>query len=114
MYHRVIEKQERVEIMEMLSVREFRNSPRQVWKKLSESGPLVVTNNGNPRALMLEITASNLEETLDAIRSMQALQVIARMQTISSENGNGKMTIAEVDAEIAAARKERKHARRGH
>jgi PHD/YefM family antitoxin component YafN of YafNO toxin-antitoxin module len=100
--------------MEILSVREFRNSPRQVWKKLAENGPLVVTNNGNPRALMLEINASNLEETLDSIRRMRALQAMKRLQEISAENGNDTMTMEEIDAEIAAARKARKNARRSH
>jgi PHD/YefM family antitoxin component YafN of YafNO toxin-antitoxin module len=92
--------------MEFLTVRDFRTSPRAVWEKLSSNGKVVITNNGKPAALMLEVDGSTLEETLDTLRQAETLRLISKIQLQSVKNGTDAMTMDEIDAEIAAARAE--------
>ncbi len=90
--------------MNFATVRDFRTSTRSVWDKLNESGEIVVTNNGKPIALMLNIADWEFGELSQAIRQAKAMLSINRMRTIAAENGY--MTDEEIEAEIAAARKE--------
>lgn len=41
--------------------------------------------------------------------SLKAILAVERMQTISEKNGNSEMSLEEINNEIKAARRERKH-----
>jgi hypothetical protein len=97
-----------VNYMDYLTVRELRSSPKQVWRKLQEQGQLVLTNNGKPIAIMLRVDGANLERKIDMIEQAEAMQILSEMQMESVRNGNSKMSMEEIDAEIKAARAERK------
>lgn len=94
--------------MNFYSVRDLRTQPRQVWEKLSEVHELVITNNGRPSALMIEIDDDNMEDVLASVRQSMAMRATNKLRTASVANGNSRMTQEEIDAEIAAARKGRK------
>ena len=91
--------------MEFLTVRDFRTSPRNVWEKLSQSGEVVITNNGKPTALMLNIEDGELETLSRAVRQAKAMMSINNMRQIAAENGY--MTDDEINAEILAYRQEK-------
>ena len=57
--------------MDFLSVRELRASSRNIWRKLSQDGKMVITNNGKPTALLLDISNEDLEETLLVLRQVK-------------------------------------------
>ena len=67
---------------------------------------LWITNNGKPRALMIDVDEDNFDETLKAVRQARAIMAFAKMRRKASEEGY--MTPEEIDAEIAAARREKK------
>ncbi len=90
--------------MNFATVRDFRTSTRSVWDKLNESGEIVVTNNGKPIALMLNIVDGELGELSQAIRQAKAMLSINRMRTIAAENGY--MSDEDIEAEIAAFRQD--------
>jgi hypothetical protein len=94
--------------MEFISVRDFRTSPKSAWKKLENRNKAVITNNGKPIALMLGVDDSSLEETLATIQQAEAMRLINKIQIQSVKNGTDKMTMEEIDAEIAAVRSERR------
>ncbi|MDR1187071.1 MAG: hypothetical protein LBK95_06405 [Bifidobacteriaceae bacterium] len=71
---------------------------------------VVVTNRGRPQALMLDVDGSTLQETVEAVRVGRAVRAVAAMRERSAAMGLDRMTMEEIDAEIAAARAER-HAR---
>ena len=69
---------------------------------------MVVTNNGRPRALMIQVDAQTLEDTLAAVRQSNAQRALARLQADSVAAGLDAMTMDEIDTEIVAARAERR------
>jgi antitoxin (DNA-binding transcriptional repressor) of toxin-antitoxin stability system len=88
--------------MDFLSVREFRASSREIWHKLARGGKMVITNNGKPAALLLDLSSADLEETLDALRQVRVLRLFNQLRAEAERRGF--LSEAEVDAEIRAAR----------
>jgi PHD/YefM family antitoxin component YafN of YafNO toxin-antitoxin module len=92
--------------MEFVSVRELSKSPKLAFDKLAADGKAVITNNGQPQAILVKVDASSFESTLSMLQQLEFAQTIANMQQESLRNGNSKMTLDEINAEIAAARHE--------
>ena len=90
--------------MDFLSVREFRASSRDIWRKLSQDGKMVITNNGKPTALLLDISNEDLEETLLALRQVRAMRLFNSMR--ADARRRGFLSEQEIEAEIKAAREE--------
>jgi antitoxin (DNA-binding transcriptional repressor) of toxin-antitoxin stability system len=90
------------------SVRDLRTHPRDVWKKLSETQEVVITNNGKPSALMIEIDEENFEEVLASIRQSRAMRAVNKLRLASIRGGRSDMTIEDIDAEIRKAREEKR------
>lgn len=93
--------------MRFVSVRDLRTKSADVWKNLAKEGEMVVTNNGKPVAILAAVNESNLEETLSAFRRTRTVEAVARLQRRSEERGAGKITIEEIDEEIASVRRQR-------
>jgi PHD/YefM family antitoxin component YafN of YafNO toxin-antitoxin module len=91
--------------MDFLSVREFRASTRNIWQKLSEDGKMVITNNGKPAALLLDISNEDLEETLLTLRQVKAMRLFNQMRSYAEQKGF--LSEKEVNEEIKAARSEK-------
>ncbi len=91
--------------MNFYTVRDLRTQPRQIWEKLSEVHELIITNNGKPSALMIEIDDENMEDILASVRQSMAMRATNKLRLSSVMNGNSRMTEEEIEAEIAEARK---------
>jgi hypothetical protein len=94
--------------MEFLSVRDLSKSPKLAFDRLETDGKAVVTNNGQPRAILVKVDASSFESTLALLQKLEFMQNLADMRLASRRNGTSDMTLEEINREIAAARKERK------
>ena len=94
--------------MNFYTVRDLRTTSKNVWESLSAQGHVVITNNGKPTALMIDIADNNLEEVLAAVRQAQALRALKRLQADSLRKGLDGLTEEDIETEISAARKERK------
>jgi hypothetical protein len=92
--------------MEFVSIRELTKFPKAAFDKLTTDGKAVITNNGQPQAILVKVDASSFESTLTMLQQIEFAQAIANMQQESLRNGNSKMTLEEINAEIAAARQE--------
>ena len=93
--------------MRFVSVRDLRNRTAKVWDDLGREQDLVITSNGKPVALLSSISEETLEERLAALRRSRALAAVEALQEGSVRSGKDRMTMQEIDAEIAAARKAR-------
>ena len=93
--------------MEFVPIRDLCASPRKITAQLKRDGRLVITTNGRPTAIMLDVDSSTFEETLLDLRGLRAKKALRELQEVSVKNGTSKMTMDEIDAEIAAARAER-------
>jgi len=94
--------------MEFLTVRELSKSPKDTMTKLAKDGKAVLTNNGKPQALIFKIDGESFERTLALLQKLEFMQNSSEMRLQSMQTGNADMTLDEINAEIAAARKERK------
>jgi poly-gamma-glutamate capsule biosynthesis protein CapA/YwtB (metallophosphatase superfamily) len=98
--------------MEFLSIREFSASPRKTQQKLKEKGKLVLTNNGKPTMLVLDITGRDIEDVIDTQRRIEALQLLDNIQTQAVRGGLNTMSLREINAEINDYRKTTRKAKR--
>ena len=94
--------------LNFLSFRELRTSTAKINEMLIDNGKIVVTINGKPSAFMIAVDESTLEETLNDWRQVQALRALRNLQNQAKQNGLSDMTLDEINAEIMAARKERR------
>ena len=94
--------------MQFLTVRELSKSPKTALAKLDKDRKAIITNNGKPQALMLKIDEDNFEQTLAMIEQMEFGWAINKLRSDSIKNGTCNMTLEEINAEIKAAREERK------
>lgn len=92
--------------MRFVTVRDLRGRSAQVWKELKREKDMVITSNGKPIAILSAVAERNLEESLNAIRRARAISAVASMQLKSVETGADRMTLEEINAEIAGARKD--------
>lgn len=94
--------------MDFVTTKELRAESGKVWEKLEAGEDIVITRNGKPFALMVHSNAESLEAILRAIRAERFAETAHKLQRRSVEQGLDKMTMEEITAEIALARKERK------
>ena len=75
--------------MQFVSMRDFRTQTSQVWSWLQSGEEIVITNNGRPRAFLVNIPDGLFDKMLDGIRRAQK-----QAESIAKQNepaaGNGK------------------------
>jgi hypothetical protein len=96
-------------MIRMLSMRELRNTPNKFWKTLKGDKAVALAVNGVPRAVMLDIENGDLEEVVSLVTRVRAQQATETARRVSAARGTDRMTMDEIDAEIAASRQERTH-----
>jgi len=92
--------------MRFVSVRDFRNGTASIRKALKKEHEIVVTANGKPFAILADVDEESFEERIEALRRARFHAVIDRMQAAAKAKGMDKMTMEEIDAVIAQARRE--------
>ena len=93
--------------MKFVTIRDFRNKTAAIRKALTSEHEIVLTSNGRPFALLTDVDEDSFEEKLAALRRTRAYAVLDRIRTKAKATGVDKLTIEEIDAEIAKARRER-------
>ena len=92
--------------MKFISVRDFRNSSRDIWEKVSDDEDVVITSNGKPTAILVNVSEDNLDEVLASIRQARAMRAFNRLQEQASSSRH--MDDAEIDSVIEAYRAEKR------
>lgn len=90
--------------MNFYSVRDLRTESKKVWDNLSSGKEVVITNNGKPSALMIDIPDGSFDEIVEAVRQAKAMIAFNSMRRKAAQSGF--MTDEEIEAEINAARSE--------
>jgi len=93
--------------MDYVTVRELRAESGKVWDRVEAGEEIVITRNGKPFALLLHTKPSEVEAALRAYRASRFGIVLDRIHTHVKMHGLDRITDKEIEAEIAAARKER-------
>ena len=84
------------------SVRDLRTESKSVWENLASGGEVVITNNGKPSALMIDIPEGSFDDIVQAVRQARAMIAFNNMRRKAA--ARGFMSENEIEAEIAAAR----------
>jgi len=94
--------------MEFVTIRDLRLKPGDVWDKLRRQREIVLTSNGRPVAIIAGVGEDDVEETVAALRRARAQVAVSRLRRAAAERGADKLSAAEVEAEIAEVRRERR------
>ena len=87
---------------------ELRRKPASQWWKSVGKDDLIITSKGQPVAALVRIAAASVDSTRSLLRSLRALQAQAALQQTAVANGTARMTMADIDAEIARTRSARR------
>ena len=87
---------------------ELKKKPASQWLKSAGKDDLIITSKGQPVAVLLRLAAASVESTRSLLRSVRALQAQTALQQAAAANGTAGLTLAGIDAEIAAARRARR------
>lgn len=99
--------------MDFVTVRELRAESAKVWAKIEAGEEVVITRNGKPFALLVNTKPEDIEDTLRAVRGQRFAAALRKMQDHAEQSGASGMSMEEIDAEIALARKERRERNAG-
>lgn len=90
--------------MDFYSVRDLRTDSKAMWETLSSGNEIVITNNGKPSALMIDIPEGEFDEIVQAVRQAKAMIAFNSMRRKAAQSGF--LSDEEIDAAIADARSE--------
>jgi prevent-host-death family protein len=96
--------------MKFVTVRDFRNSSRDIWEKVNNDEDVIVTNNGKPTAILVNVSEDTLEEVLAGIRQARAMRAFNHLQEQASSNKH--MDDTEINSVIKAYRNEKRNMNR--
>ena len=95
--------------MEFVPYRVLRNQPSELRKKLEEKGELVITVDGEPMAVMLQIPKGSLEDLVLLLSQVRAQLAVATIREQARKSGLNTMTVEQADKLV----KETRTARQG-
>jgi hypothetical protein len=90
-----------------LASREFSARPGRALAAVSRAGRVLVTANGKPKAIMIPTSEATFAHDIAMLDRVALAQAVEAIRTESVTNGTDALTMAEVDAEVAAVRKSR-------
>lgn len=67
--------------MNFYSVCDLRTETKNLWDNLSADGEVVITNNGKPAALMINIPTDCFDEVVQAVRQAKAMIAFNNMRS---------------------------------
>ncbi len=94
-------------LVKFVSVSDLRLKPGQVWEDLDREEEMIITSKGKPIALLTRVNEQDFEKTVAAVRRARALMAMEGMQCASVLGGKDRMSDAQIEAEIKAARRTR-------
>jgi antitoxin (DNA-binding transcriptional repressor) of toxin-antitoxin stability system len=93
--------------MKFVTVRNLRSSPKRVWMELKKNDEMVLTSNGKPIAILTPVSEETMEPSLRTLRKARASAAVAMMQAESLARGSDRMTLRQINEEIATSRRGR-------
>ena len=88
--------------MNFYSVRDLRTDSKSMWADLNSGDEVVLTNNGKPSALIIDIPEGGFDEIVQAVRQAKAMIALNSMRRKAAQEGF--MTDDDIESIIAEAR----------
>ena len=89
--------------MNFYSMRDLRTSSGKLWSDLKAGNDVVLTVNGKPSALVIDIPEGGFDETVEAVRQARAVRALADMRKRAA--ARGYMSDDDINRSIEEARK---------
>ena len=94
-------------MLKYLSLRDLRNTPGALWRKLRGGTTVAITSDGRPRALVIGLEAEDLPGTIQLLDRLRAQLAVSRLRADATSSGNARLDAGDVDREIRATRRAR-------
>jgi antitoxin (DNA-binding transcriptional repressor) of toxin-antitoxin stability system len=94
--------------MKFVAIRELRSKTASIRQDLAQAREIVLTANGRPFAVMTPVSPDTVEEEIQAIRRARTRAAIDALRAAAKTAGVDALTMDDIDAEIAAARRARR------
>src|ERR1700741_1198536 len=91
-----------------LASREFSAHPGRALAAVGRAGRVLVTANGKPKAIMIPTSEETFSRDLEMLDRVALTQAGEAIRSDSVVNGTDALTMAEIDAEVAAVRTARR------
>lgn len=88
--------------MNFYSIRDLRTDSKRLWENLSAGDEVVITNNGKPSALMIDIPEGGFDEAVQAVRQARAMIAFNSMRRKAARAGF--LSADEIETVIAEVR----------
>ena len=73
--------------MNFYSMRDLRTESKSMWADLSRGDEVILTNNGKPSAIMIDIPEGRFDEVVQAIRQAKAMIALNSMREMAAREG---------------------------
>ncbi len=94
--------------MNLIAIKDLKQ-PRRLKERLSNEKELLLTSDGKPVAVLVEVGPSDDPElVIQAVRDSRSRLALARVRESARKAGTSKMSMRNIELEIATARKERR------
>jgi antitoxin (DNA-binding transcriptional repressor) of toxin-antitoxin stability system len=91
-------------IMNLIAIKDLKQ-PRRLKERLHEEKELLLTSDGRPVAVLVNLEASDDPETvIQSIRDSRSRLALGRIREAASRHGTARLSPAQINREIAAAR----------
>ena len=94
--------------MKFVAIRELRSKTASIRQDLAQAREIVLTANGRPFAVMTPVSPDTVEEEIQAIRRARTRAAIDALRASAKTAGVDALTMEDIEAEIAAARRARR------
>jgi antitoxin (DNA-binding transcriptional repressor) of toxin-antitoxin stability system len=94
--------------MKFVAIRELRSKTASIRQDLAQAREIVLTANGRPFAIMTPVSPDTVEEEIQAIRRARTRAAIDALRAAAKTVGVDALTMDDIEAEIAAARRARR------
>ena len=94
--------------MKFVAIRELRSKTASIRQDLAQAREIVLTANGRHFAVMTPVSPDTVEEEIQAIRRARTRAAVDALRAIAKTAGVDALTMNDIDAEIAAARRARR------
>jgi PHD/YefM family antitoxin component YafN of YafNO toxin-antitoxin module len=96
--------------MEFIPYRILRNEPAALRRKLEDEGEVVITLDGKPFAVMIDLSENeNMDDILLMVSRLRAQMAARAIRSQARRDGLDKMNDEQIDEIIQKTRAERKH-----
>ena len=91
-----------------LSSREFSVNPGRALASVGRTGRVLVTANGKPNVIMISTSEATFSRDLEMLDRVALTRAVEAIRSDSVVNGTDTLSMAEIDAEVAAVRTARR------